>query len=378
MVHNFVEVFQTLAILYFKVLPHLWNFTIQWVGPLGHGLNNNEVFCTVVFIGVLALASMLLDLPWSFYKTFVIEQRHGFNNQTIGLFFKDTITSVALGAVFLPLVVVIMTLILLKTDAWLPVYLWMFTLTLTIFAMTIYPAFIAPLFNKFSPLTQGELKSKIEDLAGRLKFPLKRVYTMDGSKRSAHSNAYMYGLFNNKRIVLFDTLIKQCNEEEVTAVLAHELGKSIISHTPVIGTLFLGHWKMSHNLYNFLTLQTILLFQFVLFSFVRNSEELYESFGFVDFKPVFVSLVLFSFISSPLNEVVDLGHNMISRSFEFQADAFAVRLGFGSELRSALICLEHSNKSALNVDKWYSTYHYSHPPLVERLQAIDQGFSKTL
>eukprot|EP00210_Caulerpa_lentillifera_P004288 g4091.t1 len=361
-VHSFIDVFQTLAILRFKMLPLLWNWTQHWVGSLGHGLVESEVFCTVVFIGVIVFVSFLMDLPWSLYRTFVIEQRHGFNNQTLGLFFKDAVTSVLLGGVFLPIVVSVMTLILLKSDVWLPLYLWIFTLSLTIFGITIYPTFIAPLFNKFTPLTEGELKSKIDELAGSLGFPLKRVYTMDGSKRSAHSNAYMYGLFNNKRIVLFDTLIKQCNEKEVTAVLAHEL----------------GHWKMSHNVYNFFSVQFILLLQFVLFSFVRNSEELYESFGFIEGKPVFVSLVLFSFISSPLNEVVDFATNMVSRRFEFQADAFAVRLGMGSDLRNALIGLEHKNKSALNVDKWYSTFHYSHPPLVERLQAIEQKLSKTI
>jgi len=272
---------------------------------------------------------------------------------------SDIFTTWMLAAV-LPPIVGCLTWILLRSDHWMPLYLWMFTLAISIFMMTIYPIAIAPLFNKFEPVEKGSLKTKIEELASSVNFPLKKLYKMDGSKRSAHSNAYMYGLFNNKRIVLFDTLIDKCTEDEVTAVLAHEL----------------GHWKMSHNLYNFAMMQFVLLSQFLLFSLIWRSENLFVSFGFVEDQPAFVSFILFSFISAPMNEIVELLNNVVSRRFEFQADAFAVKLNMGASLQQALISLEETNKGSLNVDPWYSAYHYSHPPMPERMKAIDDGLSK--
>ena len=151
---------------------------------------------------------------------------------------------------------------------------------------------------------QGSLRDRIEALASRLEFPLKKLYKTDGSKRSTHSNAYMYGLFGNKRIVLYDTLLEQCTEDEIVAVLAHELGMSRTANCGGCKALLCsGHWKMSHNLYNFVTLQFILLTQFLLFSLLRTSDDLYVSFGFVEDHPAFISFVLFTFISAPLNEV---------------------------------------------------------------------------
>ncbi|BFI43046.1 STE24 endopeptidase [Marchantia polymorpha subsp. ruderalis] len=246
----------------------------------------------------------------------------------------------------------------MKGGPYLALYLWGFMLVLSLGMMAIYPVLIARLFNKFTPLPEGELRAKIEKLASLLKFPLKKLFVIDGSTRSSHSNAYMYGFFNSKRIVLYDTLIQQCKEEEVVAVLAHEL----------------GHWQLSHTMYSFVAMQVLTLMQFGGYTLVRNSTDLFRSFGFST-QPVLIGLVLFQHTIMPLQHLVSFGLNLVSRAFEFQADAFARKLGYADSLRG-LIKLQEENLSAMNTNPWYSAYHYSHPPLVERLQALDKYTKK--
>ncbi|XP_021887808.1 CAAX prenyl protease 1 homolog [Carica papaya] len=209
-------------------------------------------------------------------------------------------------------------------------------------------------------LPEGVLREKIEKLASSLKFPLKKLFVVDGSTRSSHSNAYMYGFFKNKRIVLYDTLIQQCkNEEEIVAVIAHEL----------------GHWKLNHTMYSFIAMQILTFLQFGGYTLVRNSSDLFRSFGF-DTQPVLIGLIIFQHTVIPIQHLVSFALNLVSRSFEFQADAFAKKLGYSSTLRAALVKLQEENLSAMNTDPWYSAYHYSHPPLVERLAALDEPGKK--
>ncbi|GAY51453.1 hypothetical protein CUMW_134310, partial [Citrus unshiu] len=212
-VHEFVTILMDSAILLFRILPWFWKVS-HWF--------------------------TLTDLPFSLYSTFVIEARHGFNKQTIWLFFRDMIKGMILAIVLGPPIVSAIIIIVQKGGPYLAIYLWAFMFVLSLVMMTLYPVLIAPLFNKFTPLPEGELREKIEKLASSLKFPLKKLFVVDGSTRSSHSNAYMYGFFKNKRIVLYDTLIQQCkNDEEIVAVIAHEL----------------GHWKLNHTMYSFIAVQ---------------------------------------------------------------------------------------------------------------------------
>ncbi|KAG2423032.1 hypothetical protein HXX76_015548 [Chlamydomonas incerta] len=369
--HGLYSTAETLAVFATGALPAAWRLsgsflaaasTTWWPAALAGGRPppswlTGEVCQTVVFILGLYLANLALELPWGLYSTFVVEQRHGFNKQTTGLYVSDMLKQVMLVALLMPPVVGGVTHILMVSGPLLPLYLWGFLFGLSLALMTAYPLLIAPLFNKYEPLPEGSLRAKIEALAGGLRFPLRKLYRVDGSRRSAHSNAYMYGFFNNKRIVLYDTLIAQCNEEQVVAVLAHEL----------------GHWKLRHTPLLFGVNQAVLLSQFCLFTLVRNSSALPASFGFPAPPPAFVALILFQFIVSPLDEVIHYLSNVVSRTFEFQADAFAVTTGHGNDLRAALLRMEEENKGAMHVDAWYSAYHYSHPPLVDRLAAIDAG-----
>ncbi|KAH7427021.1 hypothetical protein KP509_10G026600 [Ceratopteris richardii] len=357
--HAFVTIIEDTAIIVVGALPWLWEKTGGIVDKLGLD-PSNEIYRTLAFLALTTIWSQVTELPFSLYSTFVIEARHGFNKQTIWLFFKDLLVSMGLMVVLGPPVVAAIIVIVQRSGPYLAIYLWAFILMLSLLLMAIYPILIAPLFNKFTPLPGGPLREKIEKLAASLRFPLKKLFVIDGSTRSSHSNAYMYGFWNSKRIVIYDTLIQQCkNEDEVVAVIAHEL----------------GHWKLNHTMYSFIAMQILTLLQFGGYTLVRNSKELFESFGFQT-QPVLIGLILFQDAIMPLHHLVSFGLNLVSRAFEFQADAFASKLGYRIPLRAGLIKLQEENLSAMNTDPWYSAYHYSHPPLVERLAALDVGEKK--
>ncbi|RAL54165.1 hypothetical protein DM860_004636 [Cuscuta australis] len=358
--HEYISILMDSIILLCGILPWFWKKSGDAL--VFFGLNTeNEILHTLAFLAGVMVWSQITDLPFTLYSTFVIEARHGFNKQTIGLFIKDMIKSIILSVVIGPPIVAAIILIVQKGGPYLAIYLWGFMLVLSLVMMTIYPILIAPLFNKFTPLPDGELREKIEKLASSLKFPLKKLFVVDGSTRSSHSNAYMYGFFKNKRIVLYDTLIQQCkNDEEIVAVLAHEL----------------GHWKLNHTMYTFIAVQILTFLQFGGYILVKNSKDMFLSFGF-DTQPVLIGLIIFQHTVIPLQHLVNFGLNLVSRAFEFQADAFAKKLGYASHLRAALVKLQEENSSAMNTDPWYSAYHHSHPPLVERLAAIDEPDKKT-
>ncbi|XP_078446100.1 peptidase family M48 family protein isoform X2 [Wolffia australiana] len=354
-VREAVTVLMDVAILALGFLPWLWKRSGDVLLRMGFD-PENEIIHTLSFLACMMIWSQVTDLPFSLYSTFVIEARHGFNKQTIWLFFRDMLKGILLSIILGPPIVAAVIFIVQKGGPYLAIYLWGFMFLLSLLMMTIYPILIAPLFNKFTPLPEGTLREKIENLASSLKFPLKKLFVVDGSTRSSHSNAYMYGFFKNKRIVLYDTLIQQCtNEDEIVAVIAHEL----------------GHWKLRHTMYSFIAVQVLSFLQFGGYTLVRNSKDLFRSFGF-DTQTVLIGLMIFQHTVIPLQHIVSFGLNLISRAFEFQADAFGKKLGFAANLRAALVKLQEENLSAMNTDPWYSAYHYSHPPLVERLAALDE------
>ena len=205
-------------------------------------------------------------------------------NKLFGFFLRDMVVGLGLSVLLGPPIVAAMIVIVQKGGPYLAIYLWAFMLILSLVMMSLYPILIAPLFNKFTPLPEGGLRLTIEKLASTLKFPLKKLFVIDGSTRSTHSNAYMYGFYNNKHIVIYDTLIQQCkDEEEVVAVIGHEL----------------GHWKLNHTMYSFVAMQVLTLLQFGGYTLVRNSKDLFESFGFQT-KPVLVGLLIFQHTIMPI------------------------------------------------------------------------------
>ena len=290
------------------VYPQLWALTGLWVSRYLPARFSGEITHSLVFAFTYSFVETLLSIPFSYYYNFVLEEKYGFNKQTLKLFVTDILKGQGLGLAFgIPLGAAFLKIIQ-KTGDQFFFYLWAFTLVVQLGAITIYPIIIVPLFNKLTPLEPGELKEKVEALAARLKFPLAELQVIDGSKRSAHSNAYFTGLPWKKKIVIYDTLIEKSETEEVEAILAHEL----------------GHWSKGHTT-KLLGISSFHLFYvFALFSVFINNRSLYEAFGFYKEQPIMIGFILFNEVLSPTDSLVKLGMNILTRSMEFEAGEFTL------------------------------------------------------
>ncbi|KAI1486724.1 peptidase family M48-domain-containing protein [Biscogniauxia mediterranea] len=346
---------QNIAFIHYDVLPKLWSWTGDLLLRFAPARFTGEISHSIVFVLAFILIQQVLSLPTNIYHTFVLEEKFGFNKQTPKLFIMDMIKSNMLAFAFAPPILAGFLSIVKKTGNQFVSYLWLFTAALQVFMITVYPIVILPLFNKLSPLQEGKLKSETEALAKRLNFPLHELFVIDGSKRSAHSNAYFFGLPWKKHIVIYDTLIEKSSEEEVVAVLAHEL----------------GHWSLGHTTRLFGISQVHVFYIFTLFSVFVNNASLYTDFGFINEHPIIIGFILFSDALAPLDTIIKLMMNIISRRFEFQADEFALNLGYKAQLASSLIKLQIQNLSTMDADWMYASYHFSHPILSERLKALN-------
>jgi STE24 endopeptidase len=319
---------------------------------------SNDIKVSLVFLGITTVISTLTSLPFELYSTFEIERKHGFNKQTYQLFIVDKIKGLVLTAVIGGPFVALLLYIIQVGGPYFYFYVWAFLFAFSVFMMTIVPVVIMPLFNKYEPLPDGPLKTRIYELADQLKYPLTKLFVVDGSKRSSHSNAYMYGFGNNKRIVLFDTLLEQVTDDEILAILGHEL----------------GHWKLGHTLTNFVVTQVYFGAAFYAFSLTFGSSDLYAAFGFNDPSrpaPTIIALLLFfQTLWAPVDKILSFILTAFSRYNEFAADRFSVDLDMSRKLQSGLCKIHLENLGAMCPDWLYSTYHYSHPPLVERLSAM--------
>ncbi|KAF1321875.1 Caax prenyl protease 1, partial [Globisporangium splendens] len=343
------------AFLFLGYLPFMW--TVSGCALEAIGLDaQNEIYLALMLLTLTSIRDTLFGLPFALYSTFVVEARHGFNKQTLGLFFMDKLK----GFVLFMVIGYPVTAALIYVIRWggelFYLYVWAFLFAFSLVMVTLYPVLIMPLFNKFTPLEEGALRSRIEVLASSLHFPLTKLFVCDGSKRSNHSNAYFFGFFKSKRIVLFDTLLEQATDDEIVAILGHEL----------------GHWKLWHTAQGFMIQQVYTFVLFYVFGLCMHDSELFASFGFAsDTKPVIIGFLLFSqTVWAPVEHVLSFLITLNTRKNEFQADAFAVDLGHERALKSGLTKLAIENLSNMNPDPLYSAYHYSHPPLVERLNAI--------
>lgn len=366
-----LTVIQGIVLLLLGFMPYVWDKATIIANNYNIINNTNsdfyqEFIVTMIFFGFIILFEMLWSLPFQLWKTFVIEEKYGFNKQTVRLFFEDKVKYLLLlGIIGSPITGGIIYIVRWG-GPFFYYYVWGFCFVVMMIMMFVFPEYIAPWFNKYEPLTDGDLYMEIEKLASRkdVQFPLTKLFVMDGSKRSAHSNAFFYGFFKNKRIVLFDTLIKQVDTEELLAILGHEI----------------GHWKLYHTIQGLIISQVYLFLQFMYFSYVQNSSELFTAFGFKakSIMPVFIGLVLFSQVFMyPVDKVLSFLMNLNSRYNEFMADNYAVKLGMGEKLKSGLIKISIENLGNLVPDKLYAYYHFSHPSIVERLRAIDDAVAKS-
>lgn len=341
----------TLLLTYF--LHRLWTLA----APYSRG---SELRHTLVFFVLYGLVATVLDLPTSLYSTFVLEVRFGFNRTTPRTFVSDLLKQLALSVVLgLPMVTVLFH-VLRFFAAYSPVTvaagLFAIMASFLLFMMVLYPSVIAPLFNKFTPLEDGVLKEKLVAMAASLRFPLDKMYVIDGSRRSSHSNAFVFGIWR-KYICIYDSLLDQTDgkDEQVVSVLCHEL----------------GHWYHSHTVYGLLFGLLRLSLTCAFYALAAGNVHLFKSFGFVDDQPVLIGLLLLSEVMSPLDELWGPLGNSLSRYWEYQADAFARKQGMAEELGKALVGMSISNLSNMSPDRLYSTWNYSHPTLLERLDALE-------
>jgi STE24 endopeptidase len=308
----------------------------------------------IVFCFAVGLIFSLATLPTNLYSTFGIESRFGFNKTTLGLYASDKLKGFLLGIVLgVPFLFVVLWLMDASGAYW---WIWAFIFigAFELLMVILYPTMIAPLFNKFEPLKEGELREQILALAQQVGFETNGIFSMDGSKRSAHSNAYFTGLGKAKRIVLFDTLIEQMTVDQGIAVLAHEM----------------GHYKMKH-IRRMLAVQAVFLFvSLYVLSLLLDYEPLFTAFGF-ERPSNHVALVLFSLLSGPVTFYIGPLMNLLSRKHEYEADRFAVKtLHDRRPMEEALVNLTVKNLANLTPHPWYSAYHYSHPSPAERIRAI--------
>jgi len=310
----------------------------------------------LALIALVALATTLIDLPLDYYRAFGIEARFGFNKMTRGLFFADAAKGLAVGAcLVLPLAALILWLIRELGEYWW-LYAWAATVAYGIFVQFIAPTVIQPLFNKFSPLDDPELKERVERLLERCGFKVKGLMKMDGSRRSSHGNAYFTGFGNAKRIVFFDTLLQQLKPAEVEAVLAHEL----------------GHFRLRHIVKRMVLSSAMSLAFFWVLGFLMQQPWFYSGLGVASPSPA-MALVLFLFVMPPFTFLLQPLGAMVSRKHEFEADQYAAQHAAAGDLVSALIKLYRDNASTLTPDPLYSAFYDSHPPAVARIARLQKG-----
>ena len=333
-------------------LSWLNQMLLQWMPP---GLGQQ-----VALLASFALFGSLIDLPFTLYKTFVIEQRFGFNKITPKLWLQDMLKSLVVGAVIgLPLASLILWM-MGATGAFWWLWTWCVWMGFNLLMLLLYPTLIAPWFNKFKPLDNPELKDRVTQLMARCGFTSKGFFVMDGSKRSAHANAYFTGFGASKRVVFYDTLLEQLSPGEVDAVLAHEL----------------GHFKHRHILKRIVSMFALSLLGFALLGWLSSQTWFYIGLGVI---PNLrgandaLALLLFMMVLPLFSTFIEPVMAQFSRKHEFEADAYAVAQTSGADLSSALLKLYKDNASTLTPDPVYVKFYYSHPPASERLGRMQGG-----
>ena len=328
-----------------------------WLDDSARRLVGGEIPAGLVFLGALFLGHMILHWPFNYYETFVLEEDYGFNKTTRKTFVADNLKGLLLASVFgLPLAAGILWIFGNVTHAW--IWAWGFFVTFQLFLTWLAPTLILPLFNKFTPMADGPLRQAIEAMARKCGFPLGEISVMDGSKRSAKANAFFTGFGKNKKIALYDTLIEEQTQDELVAVLAHEI----------------GHFKLRHIVQRLAVsiIQAAVLFY--LLGLVIDgggfSRELFDAFGVGEISP-HVGLVLFGLLFAPASRLLGIAANAWSRKHEFEADAFAAKATEKPEfLVSALKKLSAKNLSNLTPHPFRVFLDHSHPPVLVRINAL--------
>jgi len=327
-----------------------------WFGMLDKWLREFSPFApltTLMFFGVLFVISDILGTPFSLYQTFVIEQKYGFNKMTQKTFWLDKLKSylltIIVGGILLSALIYLV--MLMGSGFW--IYFWVIITVVILFVNVFYTSILLPLFNKLTPMQDGELKDSIQTYSDKVGFPLKNIFVMDGSKRSSKGNAFFSGLGKKKKVVLFDTLIENHTTEELTAVFAHEV----------------GHYKKKHIILGtVISIATMGIMLFLLSRMIYNSEVSWAMGG--DVSALHLNILAFGILYTPLSRIIGLVGNVISRKNEYEADEYAVTTYGGQALIDALKKLSSDHLSNLTPHPAYVFVHYSHPPLLQRVKAM--------
>ncbi|MDR0873576.1 MAG: M48 family metallopeptidase [Prevotellaceae bacterium] len=330
-----------------------------WLDALVRDFAGNEMLISLIFFGILFIASDLISIPFEWYDTFVIEERFGFNKTTRKTFILDKLKNYLLLGVLGGGILWIIMFVFGLTQEYFWLIAWGIMAVFSVFMNMFYSTLIVPIFNKQTPLEAGELRTRIEEFCSKAGFSLKNVYVIDGSKRSTKANAYFSGLGSRKRVVLYDTLIQTLTTEEIVAVLAHEI----------------GHYKKKHTLEMlFFSLITTGIMFFLLSLFLGYQTDVAQALG-ID-KPstekeyFHLSLLAFGVIYTPISMILSIGMYIVSRRNEYQADAFAAKYGLADNLIDGLKKLSVKSLSNLLPHPAYVFVHYSHPTLLQRMKAL--------
>lgn len=339
--------------LIYQLALYLYWFPFRGAESLYMNVSNFTLTGDAIFLIIFVMIQSLLSLPFSYISTFYIEKKYGFNRTTHKIFFTDLIKGFVLGAIIsIPLIFIILhTMSLFKNSWWIISFAIVTMIQLTM--LWLFPTFIAPLFNKFTPLAEGELRKRIEKLLEQVGFHAEGIFVMDASKRSSHGNAYFTGFGKNKRVVFYDTLLEKLTDDEVIAVLAHELGHLKLKHIPKQIAI-----SLALSFAGFLAMFLLSRFDwFYTGHFMRITTNGVLLFIFL------YAVSFYTFWFSPLSSI-------ISRKNEFEADAFASQYASAQDLKDALTKLYKFNSSPVLSDRWYAFFYYSHPTPIQRFEKL--------
>lgn len=326
-----------------------------YVDNLARSIFNNEILIALVFFGIIMIASDILSTPFSYYSTFVIEEKYGFNKTTRKTFFLDKLKGWLMGAVLGGIILGAIIWFYQTTGENFWLYAWGIITVFTVLMNLFYARFIVPLFNKQTPLEEGSLRLEIEKYASKVGFTLDKIFVIDGSKRSTKANAYFSGFGSEKRVTLYDTLINDLNEKEIVAVLAHEV----------------GHYKRNHIIINLIVAILTTGFTLWLLSLFIGNPLLSEALN-VSQPSFHIGLVAFGLLYSPISGITSLIMNYLSRKFEYQADDYAKNTFASEPLISGLKKLSKNSLSNLTPHPLYVFAHYSHPTLLQRFKNLNK------
>lgn len=326
-----------------------------FVDGLARSVSDNEIIVALVFFGIIMIASDIISTPFSYYSTFVIEEKYGFNKTTRTTFLLDKLKGWLMGAILGGIILGAIIWFYQSTGNNFWLYAWGLVTAFTVLMNLFYARFIVPLFNKQTPLEQGALRTQIEKYASKVGFTLDKIFVIDGSKRSTKANAYFSGFGSEKRVTLYDTLINDLDEDEIVAVLAHEV----------------GHYKKKHIIINLIAAIITTGFTLWLLSLFIGNPLLSEALN-VSQPSFHIGLIAFGVLYSPISGITGLFMNHLSRKFEYQADDYAKNTFAGKPLISGLKKLSKNSLSNLTPHPLYVFAHYSHPTLLQRFRNLEK------